>query len=323
MLQLFHASKAMQVICADILHNKLSHAYLAVFPDRQYLKLLLNEIAKQVMRADERIARLIDAGQFVDCKLYPQEDKKLLVSTVMDIIDDCYLFPLESDKKVYILSDMQTMTIQAQNKLLKLLEEPPKSVHFILGSTQLQAILPTIQSRTKILHFGQFSSAELLDYLDRNYKDIVNKQELVLLANGSISSLQQLLKANTTQFAPQTILKTIAALQAEDCIALAKEYTDSESVVHFFSVLQIVLRELLLYHIGNKKSSIFMQQSGSNQTICQEEIAKYLQLAAKRYKPQRILLVLDEIVQAVHDLENNGNLSQTMYIVLLTLLEGK
>lgn len=63
------------------------------------------------------------------------------------LVDDAYLTAYASDRKIYIVPDAQMMTAEAQNKLLKTLEEPPSYVTILLLSTGLQALLPTIRSR--------------------------------------------------------------------------------------------------------------------------------------------------------------------------------
>ena len=325
MLQLLNTSKAMQVVRADAMRQQLSHAYLVLFQDREYLKTCLKEVAKIILQADNRVAHLIDVEQYIDCKIFPKDGKRILVSDVREIIEDSCILPMEGKMKLYILSDVQAMPTAAQNKLLKLLEEPPKSVYFILGSTQQEPVLQTVQSRTKKLQFNDFSTDAFVQYIDRNYPNATDIKSAILLANGSISNLQQLLQEQLFQYNPHTILQKLANLQAEDIPNFVKEYSDKEAVCKFFASLQIVLRELLLYHIGNKESTILVNIH--KEGIAQEEIKKEslqnLQIAAKRYKPQRILFVFDMLVQAVEDIEYNGNAMQALYLVLLAILEGK
>lgn len=77
-----------------------------------------------------------------------EKDKKELgVKVIRQLRSDAFVVPHEADRKVFIIEDAQNMNISAQNALLKILEEPPESVLFILLCTVPSAILPTVLSR--------------------------------------------------------------------------------------------------------------------------------------------------------------------------------
>ena len=70
------------------------------------------------------------------------------VDTVRNIINDAYVQPNEADYKIYILANAHCMNQNAQNALLKILEEPPKYVVFILTTNSKSALLSTVLSRS-------------------------------------------------------------------------------------------------------------------------------------------------------------------------------
>jgi DNA polymerase-3 subunit delta' len=69
-------------------------------------------------------------------------------------------FPNEADRKVFLLKNVQDMTVQAQNALLKLLEEPPASVVFVLTCENKSVLLETIRSRVATIALHSQSEAE-------------------------------------------------------------------------------------------------------------------------------------------------------------------
>lgn len=73
------------------------------------------------------------------------------VDAVRRVRSDAYIKPNEASRKVYCLFEAQTMSEQAQNALLKILEEPPEGILFILTCPSASALLPTIRSRSLIL----------------------------------------------------------------------------------------------------------------------------------------------------------------------------
>lgn len=73
------------------------------------------------------------------------------VDAVRRVRSDAYIKPNEASRKVYCLFEAQTMSEQAQNALLKILEEPPEGILFLLTCPSASALLPTIRSRALIL----------------------------------------------------------------------------------------------------------------------------------------------------------------------------
>ena len=103
-------------------------------------------------------------GQCRNCRLILQDthpdvlvvspdapEKPYAVSALRDLIVSCYVLPNDGDKKIYILRNIHEMSEQAQNTLLKIIEEPPAHVLFILTCQSRARILPTILSRVVTL----------------------------------------------------------------------------------------------------------------------------------------------------------------------------
>lgn len=89
------------------------------------------------------------------------DDKKFFVKAdVKKVVADAYLTPNESDKKVYILSEIQNMNEESQNLLLKILEEPPVYTTFVLTSQNANAVIGTVLSRVVRLRLGKTEEAE-------------------------------------------------------------------------------------------------------------------------------------------------------------------
>lgn len=77
------------------------------------------------------------------------KSKNFTVDAVREIRSNAFIVPNESDKKIYILKNGQNMNEQAQNALLKILEEPPTYVFFIIVTTSRSAMLETVLSRVQ------------------------------------------------------------------------------------------------------------------------------------------------------------------------------
>ena len=88
---------------------------------------------------------VISVARLVDDK--GRQKKEITVDQVRRMAADSYVLPNEAARKVYIIEDADMMNVQAQNAALKLLEEPPAGVMFILCAENAQLLLPTVRSR--------------------------------------------------------------------------------------------------------------------------------------------------------------------------------
>lgn len=100
-----------------------------------------------------RSCRLILQNTHPDVRVISPDaaEKPYGVNALRELILSCYVLPNDGEKKVYILRNIHEMSEQAQNTLLKIIEEPPAHVIFILTCRSRARILPTILSRVVTL----------------------------------------------------------------------------------------------------------------------------------------------------------------------------
>jgi hypothetical protein len=76
-----------------------------------------------------------------------KQRREITINQIRDIAADASVLPNESNRKVYIIDEAETMNLNAQNAALKLLEEPPKTVVFLLCTVNPDLLLETVRSR--------------------------------------------------------------------------------------------------------------------------------------------------------------------------------
>lgn len=106
--------------------------------------------------------RKAEASSHADILLYTVEDKPkaFKVDYVRDIRSKAYIVPNEADRKVFILENAHTMGVEGQNAILKILEEPPAYVNFVLLCSSKSGFLPTVLSRSAVYNLGQAYASE-------------------------------------------------------------------------------------------------------------------------------------------------------------------
>lgn len=87
-----------------------------------------------------------EAGTHPDC-IFVSGTDKTTVEDIKKIEEEAYLAANEADSKVFILEDVDEYNTACQNKLLKIVEEPPSGVKFVLTASSAGAVLPTVRSR--------------------------------------------------------------------------------------------------------------------------------------------------------------------------------
>ncbi len=124
-------------------NGTLSHAHLISGEDGIGKSVLASNLAKLILNGD------LDR-EYVDIIHYKPVKASFGVDDVRDIIDEVNKKPFEGDKKVIIIHQGNKLTVQAQNALLKTIEEPPIGVYIIILCESLELILDTIKSRCEI-----------------------------------------------------------------------------------------------------------------------------------------------------------------------------
>ncbi len=147
--------------------------------------------------------RRIRAGQFTDLKFLTLSEGKATIGVeeVRTLREDMFLSATESDYKIYVFADADKLTPQAQNALLKVLEEPPERVLILLLSESPDRLLGTIKSRAPAIRMQRLSPEELDAYLKDNSmeatslcrRDEGRYRELLYSADGVIGQALDLL----------------------------------------------------------------------------------------------------------------------------------
>ena len=140
----------------------------------------------------DRLPFVPDGENTVDAAAAPKT-KSIGVDAVRALKSDIYIKPNDLDYKLYIIGHTERMTVQAQNALLKLLEEPPEGAVFFLLCENRAALLPTVLSRVQRLTMEKFTDAALYELLlahDRDAKQLAARDDdrlrlFVRLADGA------------------------------------------------------------------------------------------------------------------------------------------
>lgn len=115
------------------------------------------------------------------------EEKSIKTETIKEMVKGVYEKPIEGSRKVYIINDSQKMTKEAQNSLLKTLEEPPEYVVIILITENENLLLNTIKSRCTKIKFNPLKDNEIIKILKEKYDYKEVTENMLEIAGGSVT----------------------------------------------------------------------------------------------------------------------------------------
>ena len=170
-----------------------SHSYMFVGKDSIGKMLFAKEFAKAILCTNsEKPCNMcksciqFNTSNNPDFKIIEPDGTNIKIDQIRELVKSVYEKPIVSSKKVYIINDSNLMTKEAQNSLLKTLEEPPTFVTIVLISSNDNLFLPTIKSRCAKINFNQLSNEEIKKILKTKF-NIENISDLVLkIADGSV-----------------------------------------------------------------------------------------------------------------------------------------
>ena len=146
------------------------------------------DFAKHILSDDEKSFNIDNHPDF--CIVLP-DGNSIKIEQIRMVQNKITEKPIISDKKVYIIDDSELMTKEAQNCLLKTLEEPPEYATIILICSNENMLLSTIKSRCMKLYFESISNEEIKEYLAKAYDNLDVSDSVLEIANGSIGKVCQ------------------------------------------------------------------------------------------------------------------------------------
>ena len=294
----------------------LGHCYLIVSTDQVVVDKLFDLIACDVycnnglcLHCEE--CEKVQSGNNVDIKhTIPIVGKNILVKDVEEIIEDVYKVAYDGREKLYFIHNAERMNADSQNKLLKILEEPPKNVHFFLATSIEGAILNTVKSRSRKLYVDSFGVNDIIDALSTVYIQH-GRDKISLVAacsGGSIERAEQLLDdQNFFEQYGEVVEMYSRVNKSSDVVRYSKSFLFAkEQIRETLNISDLIFRRIML-------------NSGEDKGIFGEEIHNL----AKGFTPIAVANIVDQINDARKRIEANCAPNTIGENLLYTILEVK
>lgn len=230
--------------------GKISHSYIFVGQSGVGKFMMAKEFAKTILCVGEQkpcdkceACIKFNGENNPDIQIIDEaEEKSIKTETIKEMIKGVYEKPIASAKKVYIINDSQKMTKEAQNSLLKTLEEPPEYVVIILITDNENLLLNTIKSRCSKIKFNSLTNDEIIKILKEKYDYEDVSLELLEVAGGSVTNALGL-QGKESLFSEIKI--TFSNLERLDIIDLLNKkdvlFKDKESIYEILNYINIII----------------------------------------------------------------------------------
>ena len=306
--------------------GKVSHAYILNAPESSGKRLIAEAFAA-TLQCEEKGTE--PCGMCHSCKqavshnhpdiIYVRHEKPNTISVDdirVQINQDIAVKPYSSPYKIYIVDEAEKMNVQAQNALLKTIEEPPAYGVILLLTTNADAFLPTILSRCIRLDLKPVANDKLKDFLMKKCEVVDYQADICVdFSQGIVGKAIRL--ASCAQFneikeAALQLVKRVKDIDLSEMIGAVKQVSEYKLDINdFFDIMMIWYRDVLLYKAT----------ADVNGLIFKDEVYE-IKKQANTSSYHGIQLILEGLEKAKMRLDANVSFELVIELLLLTIKEN-
>ena len=315
-------------LLSQIKGDKLSHAYMFLLPNGVGKSDFAEDFSKALLCEDKERLTFEECGECKSCLmlreyghpdyiLFDSAGDGIKIDDIRGIIKSAYIKPVHSKKKIFYIKDAHLMNTRAQNAFLKVLEEPPKDVMFILTVKNKNLLLETIKSRVALFEVSYDSQDDIVEDIveEFEFSDVVadiifkysagNREKAFSLAekedflNIREKAIDYAFNANKDIYlsysSRTSFLKPII------------DARDKKSMELIFDVMQSVFRDMLVCSYG-----------GYDRIINVDRVDRYKQEASEfsKWELQKLIQIVEDARYALSVNVNYNTAIETMFVKL-------
>ncbi len=306
--------------------NKVSHAYI-INGERNAGKEFIARVFAMALQCEKK--EVEPCGECHSCKqalsnnqpdiIYISHEKPNTIGVEdirAQINNDIVIKPYSSPRKIYIVNEGEKMTPQAQNALLKTLEEPPEYAVIVILTTNVEALLPTVLSRCVVLNMKPVSDALVKKYLMEQLGVPDYKANIcVAFARGNIGKAKLLASSEEFEKVKDeaiSLVKNINDMEIHEIVKAIKKISEYKFDVNdYLDILMAWYRDVLFFKATKDVNSL----------VFKEEIQQIMRVS-DRSTYEGIETIVNALQSAKKRLEANVNFDLTMELLLLAIQEN-
>ncbi len=276
--------------------------YLIVGKDGVFTDVLCRLFLSLVTNTDE--ARM-EEGR-ADVEFF---EGKFTVADAERISDKAYYTPIELKKKYFIIKCGEVFNDAAQNKLLKILEEPPRTTGFILITKEESYLLPTVRSRLKIIRCRPLSESDMSRLCDKYFENSLVAQAL---SGGSIERAEKFASAQYAELFRDVKSMLFNMKRSGDILTYAALLSSKRELLpDVLDILETVFHDCMVCSLGKYDGTLLKTSLGEIRELSHE------------YDAETVLRLRGVIDRARLRHQTGGNAVSVIDELLFNILEVK
>lgn len=306
--------------------RKISHAYI-INGEKSSGKEFIARIFAAALQCEEKGTN--PCGKCVSCKqaetgnhpdiitVTHEKPNTISVDDIRQQVNaDVAIKPYKGPYKIYIINEAEKMNAQAQNALLKTIEEPPEYVVMILLTSNINALLQTVLSRCVVLHMKPVADEQIKKYLMEDLKITDYQAEVcVAFARGNLGKARDLASSEDFDNIKKdalALVKYIQEMEFQEIVDAVKKIGDYKLQINdYLDIMAVWYRDVLL----------FKATGNANHLVFRDEVSN-LSRIAKRTSYEGIELVIEALEKAKARLNANVNFELTMELLFMEMKEN-
>lgn len=316
----------LKYISSAVENNRASHAYILNGERGSGKKMLANLFAMTLLceTGDNEpcgkchSCKQAESGNHPDIiRVTHEKPNSISVDDIRTQVNNTVdIKPYQGPYKVYIIPQADMMTPQAQNAILKTIEEPPSYAVFLLLTENAETLLPTINSRCVMLKLRNIKDTLIKKYLMENLEIPDYKADMcTAFAQGNMG--RAIMLANSDHFneireEAVQLLKHISEMELNEIVAAVKNISVYKlEITDYLDIIMIWYRDVLLYKATKEIDKVVFKDQ--LQSIKEQ---------ARKSSYEGIELILESLEKAKARLKANVNFDLVMELLFLTIKEN-
>lgn len=297
---------AKKYITNSLKKNKINHAYMFEGIDGIGKKKFAGELAKLLLNTEN----IESSPDYININV---DGSSIKIAQIRKLQTDIIIKP-HKEYKIYIINESEKMTVEAQNALLKTLEEPPEYAIMILITSNKERLLDTIKSRCEIIKFLPISLLDLKKYLiDRGIEE-QRAQLLSVFSRGSIEKALELSESSDFAIMREDIQSYIQTI-------LDKKIIDILEIPANMDKYKKEIMSILDIFVNYFRDIMMLKENVDKSMIINADKLVFLQNMSKKITYSQVSKIIDIIEDTKTKIRSNCNFNISIQVMALNIYE--
>ena len=297
---------AKKYLTNSIKSNMVSHAYMFEGPNGIGKNTMARELAAILLEMEN----LFNSPDYIEIK---PDGNSIKIAQIRKLQSDILVKPYKS-YKIYVIDEAQKMTVEAQNALLKTLEEPPKYAIIILITDNKESLLDTIKSRCEIIKFTPIPMQEVASYLTMNGIDSKRASLLANFSRGSMKKAIELSESEEFHLMREEVQKYVETFLNGNLI----EIMDIQSNIEKYKDQITNVLDLLINYF---RDIMMVKENVDNSMIINLDRLIFVKNMSNKTTYSQLSKIIDIIEETKNKLRSNCNFNISIQVMTLNIYE--